>query len=116
MRGHLRAAKVMRGAAIAAILALALAGCREGAEAPPPPLASETLALECLRSGGEMARAGTVRLCVKQTRDGGRSCTKATDCQGDCLARSRSCSPLTPLQGCHEILTSEGVRATQCRE
>lgn len=72
--------------------------------------------IQCERRGGTWARAGKseARTCVKQTRDGGKQCTKGTQCEGLCLARSRSCAPVTPLFGCNEILEDDGRRVTLC--
>lgn len=52
--------------------------------------------------------------CVFTTKDSGKSCTKGTECEGDCLARSGTCSPLRPLLGCNEILQDDGRRVTLC--
>lgn len=81
----------------------------------PPPLAAERLA--CQRQGGTLQpRAGGLLACVRSTRDAGRACAAADQCQGDCLARSGTCAPLTPLYGCHEVLLAGGARVTQCLE
>ncbi|NUB46296.1 hypothetical protein GEU84_018035 [Fertoebacter nigrum] len=83
------------------------------AEPPPPKSASE---LACERRGGQFAAAGTsgARACVLRTRDGGQQCRRQGDCQGQCLARSNTCAPVTPLFGCHEILQADGRRVTLC--
>lgn len=72
--------------------------------------------IQCERRGGTWARAGKseARTCVKQTRDGGKQCTKGTQCEGLCLARSGTCAPLAPLFGCNEILEDDGRRVTLC--
>lgn len=79
--------------------------------APPSP---EQLA--CERRGGQFMRAGDSGLmaCVQTTRDAGRQCRRASDCEGECLARSGTCAPFTPLFGCHEVLLDTGARVTQC--
>lgn len=88
----------------------------EAAAPPPPPKSPEQLA--CERRGGTWASAGKegVKACVRRTRDGGKSCTSGLQCQGDCLARSGTCSPITPLFGCNEILQDNGARVTMCIE
>ena len=72
--------------------------------------------IQCERRDGTWARAGksVARTCVKQTRDGGKECTKGTQCEGLCLARSGTCAPLAPLFGCNEIFEDDGRRVTLC--
>lgn len=81
---------------------------------PEPPKSPSQIA--CEKKGGRFAKAGnsTTFVCVRETRDGGKACRRETDCEGLCLARSRSCSPITPVLGCQEILTQDGLRVTQC--
>lgn len=100
-----------------------LSGCQEDgsetseSEAGFPSL----LALEqqaCERRGGNWALTPSQNTfaCFQQTSDANRPCDQSGDCSGECLARSRTCAPITPLYGCHEILTSEGVQQTLCLE
>lgn len=86
------------------------------AAAPPPPPSPEALA--CQRRGGAYVpiRPGGPRSCIRQTGEGAKRCTRQTDCTGQCLARSGTCSPVTPLFGCNEILQADGRRATLCIE
>ena len=91
----------------------------EAAAAPPPPAPLKSASqIACEKKGGRFAKAGnsTTFVCVRETRDGGKACRRETDCEGLCLARSRSCSPITPVLGCQEILTQDGLRVTQCVE
>jgi hypothetical protein len=55
-------------------------------------------------------------ICQFTTRDGGKRCTRESQCEGLCLARSGTCAPVEPLMGCHDILQDNGTRATQCIE
>lgn len=111
----------MRGVLIALGLVLALAGCREGATPSAPPL-SDPLAeatVSCGREGGRMMSApgaSKAKVCVRDTSDFGKRCTRSGECEGDCLARSGTCSPATPMFGCHEILMGQGQKATLCRD
>lgn len=96
------------------------------AEAPPEPEVSiDPVAPEapksapqilCEKGGGIWTVAGETGafLCVSPTRDGGESCRKKTDCEGQCLARSGTCSPYDPLFGCNEVLDKDGRRMTLC--
>ncbi len=74
-------------------------------------------ALACIRRGGRYLTVGggsITRSCVKPTRDGGDRCERGTQCDGECLARSGTCAPVTPLFGCNEILQDDGSRVTLC--
>jgi hypothetical protein len=85
--------------------------------APPPPEAVKSPSqIACEKTGGRFAKAGnsTPVVCVRETRVGGKSCRRETDCEGLCLARSRSCSPITRVLGCQESLTRDGLRMTKC--
>lgn len=99
------------------------------AETPPPPPAAEVAppapavpqspeARTCTRRGGTwtVLPGSGLGLCQTPTRDGLRACRRATDCQGDCLARSGTCAPATPLLGCNEVLDDFGRRVRQCLE
>lgn len=91
-------------------------GVSESETAVPDILAVERKA--CERRGGNWALTPgkNAFACFLQTRDANKRCDSADDCSGLCLARSRTCAPVDPLFGCHEILTSEGVRQTLCVE
>ncbi|MEM6635347.1 MAG: hypothetical protein AAF667_05585 [Pseudomonadota bacterium] len=72
----------------------------------------------CEDQGGRFAggpREGT-QVCYLPNADANEPCSNATDCDGLCLARSRSCSPVTPIFGCVEILLAGGLPVTQCFE
>lgn len=89
---------------------------------PPPEAAVEAAppqspeAVKCLKQGGLWAAAGKTgaKTCVKRTKDAGKSCTKETQCEGYCLARSRSCAPIKPMFGCNDILQADGREVTLC--
>lgn len=88
------------------------------AEAPQQPavVLDDPQALKCQKKGGQWANVGQTGLhaCILPTKDGGKQCKAKTDCQGECLARSGTCSPIAPLFGCNDILTEGGLRVTQC--
>lgn len=73
---------------------------------------------ECARAGGQLARRGgtDALTCLIRPRDAGKSCTRKSDCEGQCLARSGTCSPVIPLLGCYEVLLDSGARVTECRQ
>lgn len=69
----------------------------------------------CQRGCGQWAKVGAAgRICLRQTRQGGKSCEKKSDCKGECLAQSGTCAPISPLMGCNDVLDDEGRRMTQC--
>lgn len=111
----------MRRAGPVLLAALALAACREEAGPKAEPLLPDPLELatrDCTRTGGRMIKAGIANAmtCIHDTTDSGKQCRKSGDCEGDCLARSGTCSPVRPLFGCNEILMNDGRRATLCRD
>ena len=86
------------------------------AAAPPPPVYKSPEQLACEKKKGVFSKVGSsgARACVMETRDAGKHCSKKGDCQGQCLARSQTCSPITPLFGCQDVLGLNGERMTQC--
>ncbi len=95
------------------------AAAEEAPEAEPETAAPKSEAqLACERRRGMWSRApGTgLMICIFTTRDAGERCTRESDCEGQCLARSGTCSPIRPLLGCNEILQDNGARVTQCIE
>lgn len=83
------------------------------AETRPDPNSAARLA--CEERKGSFAKTGSgFFVCVKPTGEAMKSCSTANDCSSACLARSRTCAPITPLIGCHEILTKNGTRASVC--
>lgn len=97
-------------------------------EAPPaPPTPTETAPavpaalksasqIACEEDDGTWARAGAGggMACIRQTRDGGKQCSSKSDCQGECLARSRTCAPIRPLFGCNAVLMDNGAEVSLC--
>ena len=72
--------------------------------------------IRCGKKGGSWLGAGETgaQACVKPTRDGGQRCSRQSDCEGLCLARSATCAPVQPLFGCNDILQDNGLRVTLC--
>jgi hypothetical protein len=80
---------------------------------PAPPLSPEAVA--CERRNGTWAKTpsgGSV--CVRRTRDGGKACSRESQCESLCLARSGTCAPITPVFGCNDIFQDDGRRVTLC--
>jgi hypothetical protein len=74
--------------------------------------------LACEKKGRRWIRVGqtAVSTCVKLTDQGDKRCTRKSQCEGECLARSGTCSPVEPLLGCNEVLQDNGARVTLCVE
>lgn len=81
---------------------------------PEPPKSAEQLL--CEKAKGQWLSAGETgaNYCASLTRDGGKACHRKGDCQGQCLARSGTCAPITPLYGCNDILEKDGGEVTMC--
>lgn len=106
------------------VVSILLAACQEDGttddqtDAAIPDVLSPQRAA-CEKSGGRWGSvpgSGARFVCYRTTRDANRSCSTARDCEGLCLARSRTCAPATPFFGCHEVLSSNGIRQTLCIE
>ncbi|WP_127900573.1 hypothetical protein [Solirhodobacter olei] len=103
---------------LAALLCLVLAGCM--GEGPPklPPVGAASVAASksrCEATGGRWAgKPGAGMLCFRTPPDAGKLCRRASDCTSGCLAKSRTCSPVTPLIGCQDLLDESGRVVKQC--
>lgn len=116
--GTRQAGLLRAGGLVLGFLAIGLlAGCKPDGPAPLPPVGAELTALNsasCAARGGELVQIGSISLCRTQPRDGGKSCQTGRDCEGECLARSMTCAPISPLRGCNDIITDTGARVTEC--
>lgn len=84
-------------------------------EDPPVEEQKSDKQIACEKKKGQWSRVGSSsHTCIFTTKDSGQSCTNGTQCEGDCLARSGTCSPIRPLLGCNEILQDDGNRVTLC--
>jgi hypothetical protein len=93
------------------------AAAAEAAEPVPPPPPKSDRQIACERKQGSWEdTGGGLMICIQPTRDGGKRCTRESQCESLCLARSGTCAPIKPLLGCHDILQDDGSRATQCVE
>lgn len=80
------------------------------------PAAAAQAEQNCLARGGQYTVGGKagLKVCFERPKDAGKSCRKSTDCDSQCLSRSKSCAPVTPLFGCNSILDSSGREVTLC--
>ena len=104
---------------IAVVATMMLAACQT--DTPPEtdggrPDILAASRIECEADGGRWgpALSGAVFVCYRTTGDAGQSCSGSEDCETHCLARSRTCAPIEPFYGCHEVLSRGGVPATLC--
>ncbi len=72
--------------------------------------------IKCQKRGDlwQSIGGGAGHTCVRKTRDGGKACEREGQCDGQCLARSRTCAPFDPLWGCNEVLQEDGRRVSLC--
>ncbi|MGR3514231.1 MAG: hypothetical protein ACU0GG_15835 [Paracoccaceae bacterium] len=105
------------------VLCAVLTGCQDGETdttetdaSIPSALAPQRAA--CERDGGRWGGVPNrdTFTCYRTTRDANKRCDSARDCEGLCLARSRTCAPQTPLFGCHDVFSADGLRQTLCIE
>lgn len=101
---------------LAALALLVLAACQPEAEALPRPSMTATEKADCTAKGGQIGIAGLLggEFCVKRAPDVGKSCTKASDCAGDCLSASRTCAPTLNPFGCRDYLDETGQPQSIC--
>jgi hypothetical protein len=105
------------------------ASTADPAPAPKPPVSEEptdavaaarkpAAQIACEKKGGRWTQVGrtVVSTCVKLTGQGDKRCTRESQCEGQCLARSGTCAPVDPLLGCNEVLQNNGARVTLCIE
>lgn len=98
-----------------------LSGCidREPTPVAPPGPALQGASAQqelCRNTGGKWSSAGGSGLytCIRDTRDSGKSCVRGSDCEGECLARSGTCAPFTPMLGCQQVLDDNGGVSNLC--
>lgn len=103
---------------------LLLSGCKTPIGEPDPtalpgtPEFFEEQREICEAKGGRFGNVpgGKTKLCFITPSDANQGCLQGSDCEGVCLARSRSCAPVIPLYGCNEVLLEGGRPATVCRD
>ena len=112
------AQSVARAAATAPAGAASPLAVAEKAVAPDPVVVRSPAEIECEgRRGRFVTASGTgARACQFTTRDAGSACTRGSECEGDCLARSMTCAPVRPLFGCNDVIEDDGRRVSLCLE
>ena len=72
----------------------------------------------CEKKGGRWGPAPSKAsfVCYRTLSDANTGCRVESDCEGMCLARSRTCSPIEPFFGCHQVLSDSGFQQTLCVE
>lgn len=99
----------MRVFVTSVVLAMALAACT-----PEPGPDMGIPGGGCLEQGGTVVTGMAGPTCAKPTPDAGKSCSRASDCSGFCLGETMTCSPVTPMFGCYEVVTETGQKASVC--
>lgn len=107
----------------AAFMVIALVSCDDDTvDAPvsqsvfPDILKQEREACEAENGRWGTATSRETFICYKDLPDANQPCSTSRDCAGLCFARSRTCTPVEPLFGCHQILSQDGLMQTVCRE
>ena len=106
------------------VCVFALSACKPAPKNPYPGAENfgsqlvDRLRAQCQKEGGDFSKGGKSGglICKKTPPDAGKRCQKASDCTTQCLARSLTCAPISPLFGCNDVLTEEGARVTLCIE
>ena len=98
--------RIMRIFAILAVIALS--SCVD--QGPQGKKLTEAERADCLMRGGSTGYGGLFpdELCFTPMKDAGQSCTKAGDCEGQCLAETKTCSKVSPIFGCYDYLDETG--------
>ena len=70
---------------------------------------------KCEAQGGQFLPGGLSGLvCFLKTEDAGKSCSSYWDCQGQCMAETRTCSAVSPMFGCFSMLDEDGEAVEIC--
>ncbi|MEO1678527.1 MAG: hypothetical protein AAFU80_10250 [Pseudomonadota bacterium] len=115
----------MRAGLLSLVVLLALASCREAPEAPQAGTVGvdvgQAAQEACEARGGRFGlspgsdpEGPEIRRCFIEPADANARCSSSTECEGVCLARSRTCAPVIPLLGCYEVLGAGGAQSTLC--
>jgi hypothetical protein len=113
----------MRRLFLTVLVLFALSACQTEVEPDETtnlaPVGSEVVERErqqCQAKGGTFGRGGlaNTNICFTTPKDANKFCNGLDDCEGLCLARSRTCAPLVPLFGCNEVIVQPGQTATIC--
>ncbi|MGB3280019.1 MAG: hypothetical protein WBA92_12565 [Pseudorhodobacter sp.] len=96
----------------ALILAVVLASCMPNEDQPQDK--GELVAQSCEAAGGIVTAGLAGPVCAQVTKDAGKACRANSQCEGFCLAESKTCTPHSPYFGCFEVLEAVGASAMLC--
>ncbi len=92
-----------------------LAACQPEEPAAEQPnwraMSEEELAETCGAQGGTPVRGLGGWTCAMPEPDAGQTCSNSSQCSGWCLAETRTCSPVRPYFGCHELYENGQIQA-----
>lgn len=102
--------------ALALMLALAACVAEAQGDGTKGRALDEAERAACLAQGGTVGRGGLLpdELCFRPTPDAGKACTRASDCEGPCMADTMTCSEVTPVFGCYEFMDDQGRKSGIC--
>ena len=71
---------------------------------------------QCIMKGGEVYVGGIfpTELCALPTVDMGKSCKRASECEGYCESATKTCSKWHMGSGCYDYLNEDGVAGSVC--
>ena len=79
---------------------------------PVDPVQNTTKAA-CEAAGGQIVVGLAGPTCAKPTKDAGKACSDSSQCEGFCLAQTKTCTPTSPYFGCFAVL-ERGQTPTLC--
>lgn len=71
--------------------------------------------LDCVAKGGSVSGIQG-QACVMPAADAGKSCARAGDCSGVCMAETRTCSAKDVVFGCFSFLNEKGEVVSLCAD
>lgn len=71
--------------------------------------------MECVAKGGSVSGIQG-QACLMPAADAGKSCAKASDCSGVCMAETRTCSAMDGVFGCYSFLDETGKAVGLCSD
>lgn len=103
----------------AALLALVFVASCQPTDDFAPIVMTDAERAACAASGGVVGGGLSGESCLTRNSDAGQSCSRASDCQGECVTTAPDtpggmCAEVSPLFGCYTSLDDNGEPSTLC--
>lgn len=103
---------------LALLALLFVASCQE-TDPYAPIVLTDAERAACEASGGVVGGGLAGESCLTRNPDAGQSCSRSTDCAGECVVTSADatggmCSEVSPLFGCYTSLDETGAPVSLC--